>query len=87
MDNQLYMGTSINISKKGTFIDLSELLLDPPKKSKFKKFKSFLYKKNTSIYKRFAYVSNIDYYSYSINYSSYRISYFNLFYNLNNFIY
>ena len=51
MDNQLYMGTSINISKTGTFIDLSELLLDPPKKSKFKKFKSFLYKKTPQFIK------------------------------------
>ena len=45
MDNQLYTGDSVNVSKTGTFIDLSELLLDTPKKSKFKKFKSFLYKK------------------------------------------
>lgn len=51
MDNQLYTGDSVNVSKTGTFIDLSELLLDPPKKSKFKKFKSFLYKKTPQFIK------------------------------------
>lgn len=51
MDNHLYMGTCTNVSKTGTFIDLSELLLDPPKKSKFKKFKSFLYKKTPQFIK------------------------------------
>jgi len=51
MDNQLYTGDSVNVSKTGTFIDLSELLLDPPKKSKFKKLKSFLYKKTPQFIK------------------------------------
>ena len=48
MDNHLYTGDSTNVSKTGTFIDLSELLLDPPKKSKFK---SFLYKKTAQFIK------------------------------------
>ena len=51
MDNHLYTGDSTNVSKTGTFIDLFELLLDPPKKSKFKKFKSFLYKKTPQFIK------------------------------------
>ena len=51
MDNQLYTGDNLNVDKTGTFIDLSDLLLDSPKKSKFKKFKSFLYKKTPQFIK------------------------------------
>jgi hypothetical protein len=51
MNQQLYRGDSVNVSKTGTFIDLSDLLLDSPKKSKFKKFKSFLYKKRPKFIK------------------------------------
>ena len=53
MNKHLYTGDSVNVSRTGTFIDLSELLLDPPKKSKFKKFKSFLYKKTPQFIKDF----------------------------------
>ena len=45
MNQQLYRGDSVIVSKTGTFIDLSDLLLDSPKKVNLKNLKAFYIKK------------------------------------------
>lgn len=51
MSDQIFAGDSANVSRTETFVDLSKLLLDPPKESKFKKFKKFVYKKTPQFLK------------------------------------